>query len=200
VVDCWYRFDENFSDDDKYAGATTSYGVGLNWYTSIGATYHVTGELDKLTVHDKYKGNDQVHTANEAGMNISHIGHSIVRTPHQNLMLKNIFYVPKANKNLVFVHKLAYHNSSFLEYQPNYFVIKDHAMRRPLLKGWYHKGLYPLLVESLKLVFGAFKPSLARWHSQLGHPFIPIVERVVNKFKIPCSSEFNKESVCDACQ
>jgi hypothetical protein len=34
-------------------------------------------------------------------MNISHIGHSIVKTPHQNLMLKNVLYVPKANKNLI---------------------------------------------------------------------------------------------------
>jgi hypothetical protein len=34
-------------------------------------------------------------------MNISHIGHSIVKTPHRNLMLKNVLYVPKANKNLI---------------------------------------------------------------------------------------------------
>jgi hypothetical protein len=30
--------------------------------------------------------------------------------------------------------------------------------------------------------------------------FIPIVKIVVNKFNLPCSSEFNKESMCDACQ
>jgi hypothetical protein len=33
-------------------------------------------------VRDKYKGNEQVHTASGAGMNISYIGHSIVKTPH----------------------------------------------------------------------------------------------------------------------
>jgi hypothetical protein len=29
-----------------------------------GATDHITSELDKLTVHDKYYDNDYVHAAN----------------------------------------------------------------------------------------------------------------------------------------
>jgi hypothetical protein len=36
----------------------------------IGATDHITGELDKLTIRDKYTGGDQVHTASGAGMMI----------------------------------------------------------------------------------------------------------------------------------
>jgi hypothetical protein len=86
-------------------------------------------------IRDKCKGNDQVYTTSGAGMNISHIGHSIVKTPHQNLMLRNALYVPKANKNLISVHKLASDNLAFLEYHPNYFVIKDRATRRPLFRG-----------------------------------------------------------------
>jgi hypothetical protein len=43
--------------------------------------------LEKLTVHDKYHGNDQIHTASEAGMKISHIGNSVVKTPSRNLYL-----------------------------------------------------------------------------------------------------------------
>jgi hypothetical protein len=83
MVDCWYRFDENFTADGKYGGAaTTSYGVDSNWCTNTGATNHVTSELEKLTVRDKYKGNGQVHTANGVGMNISHIGYSNVKTTH----------------------------------------------------------------------------------------------------------------------
>jgi hypothetical protein len=78
-----------------------------------------------LTVDDRYKGSDQIHNANVAGMNISHIGHSIVKTPHRNLMLKNVLYAPEATKNLVSVHKLATDNYAFLEYHPDFFVIKD---------------------------------------------------------------------------
>jgi hypothetical protein len=180
VTDCWHRFDENYvADDNKYAGATTtSYGVDSNWYTNTGATDHVTGKLEKLTVSDKYKRNDQVHTANGAGMNASHIGYSIVKTPHQNLRLRNVLYVFEANKNLVSVHKLHVDNFVFLEYHPNYFVIKDRDTRKPLLKGCCHKGLYPLPLESLELAFGVFKPSLARWHNHLGHPSIPIAKEL----------------------
>jgi hypothetical protein len=108
--------------------------------------------------------------------------------------------VPKANKNLISVHKLASDNSTFLEYYHDYFVIKDRATWRPLLRGRCHKGLDPLPVKSLKLIFGVFKPSLARWHSRLGHPSIPIIERVISKFNLPCSSEFDKEFECDTCQ
>jgi hypothetical protein len=201
VMECWHRFDENFTPDDKYAGAAaTSYGVDSNWCTDTGATDHVTGELEKLTVHDRYMGNDQIHTANGAGMNITRIGHSVVKPPIRNLMLKNVFYAPDATKNLISVHKLASDNSAFLEYHPDYFVIKDRATRKPLLRGRCHNGLYPLPLKSLKLVFGAFKPSLERWHNRLGHPFFPIVKRVVSSFDLPCSSKSKKDFVCDVCQ
>jgi hypothetical protein len=115
-------------------------------------------------------------------------------------MLRNVLYILEASKNLVSLHKLASDNSVFLEYHPNSFVIKDRSMRMPLLKGRCHKELYLLPVESLKLAFGVFNPSLERWHSRVGHPSTPVVEKVVSKFNLPCSGESNKESVCDACQ
>jgi hypothetical protein len=61
--------------------ATHFYGIYTNWYTDTGATDHITGELEKLDVRNKYNGTDQVHIANGSGMNISHIGHSIIPTP-----------------------------------------------------------------------------------------------------------------------
>ncbi|BAF18023.1 Os05g0527300 [Oryza sativa Japonica Group] len=67
VINCWYRYDEDFVPDEKYAGSATSYGIDTNWYVDTSATDHVTGELDKLTVRDRYKGQDQVHTASGAG-------------------------------------------------------------------------------------------------------------------------------------
>uniref|UniRef100_A0A453KL04 Uncharacterized protein n=1 Tax=Aegilops tauschii subsp. strangulata TaxID=200361 RepID=A0A453KL04_AEGTS len=68
--------------------ADVSYGVDTNWYMDTGATNHITGELEKLTLHEKYCGHDQVYTAtNGAGMEISHIGHSFIKTPHKNLEL-----------------------------------------------------------------------------------------------------------------
>ena len=53
---------------------------------------------------------------------------------------------------------------------------------------------------SIKQAYGAARPSREQWHSRLGHPSSPIVEKVINSFDLPCSVDSNKQSVCDACQ
>lgn len=83
------------------SAATHGYGMDTNWYIDTGATDHITGELEKLIVRDKYKGKDQIHTASDVGMNISHIGHAIIKTPSRNLHLNHVLHVPAADKNLV---------------------------------------------------------------------------------------------------
>jgi len=68
AFDCWYRFEEDYQPDVKTAGAaSTGYGVDTNWYADSGATDHITAELEKMTVRDRYHGSDQVHTANGSG-------------------------------------------------------------------------------------------------------------------------------------
>ncbi|XP_022684204.1 uncharacterized protein LOC111257932 [Setaria italica] len=61
---CYFRYDE----DEQYHGRPSeAYGVDTNWYADSGATNHVTGELEKLTVRDCYSGHDQVYTASGTG-------------------------------------------------------------------------------------------------------------------------------------
>jgi histone deacetylase 1/2 len=94
--------------------------VDTNWYVDSGATNHITGELDKLTIREKYGRRDQVHGANGSGMSISNIGHSTLHTPILPyipicaLHLNNILHVPSANKSLAFVHHIASNNNAFL--------------------------------------------------------------------------------------
>ena len=115
--------------EQSRSASSASYGIDTNWYTDTGATDHITGELEKLTVRDKYHGNDKVHAANGAGMRINQIGRSFVRTPNQNLVLNNVLYVPEANKSLASVHRLTSDNHAFIEYYSNYFLIKDQATK-----------------------------------------------------------------------
>ena len=137
-------------------------------------------------------------------MEISHIGHTTVRTPTRDLHLKNILHVPDAAKNLISAHRLSTDNHTFLEVHPTFFLVKEQGTRKTLLRGRCRQGLYPVSsapFSSSKQAFGANKLPVERWHSRLGHPSSTIVRHVLSHNNIPfSSSELNKEGVCDACQ
>lgn len=128
--------------------ATSSYGVDTNWYVDSSATDHITGELEKLFVRDKYHGGDRVHTASGASMRINHVGHSILHSPIHDIHLKHILHVPHANKNLLSVNRHVRDNHAFLEFHPNHFSLKDQEMRMTLLEGRSEGGLYPFEATS----------------------------------------------------
>jgi histone deacetylase 1/2 len=205
AVDCWHRYDEGYQGNSRSAGsATTNYGVDTNWYMDSGATDHITSELEKLTVRDKYHGQDQVHTASGSGMKISNVGRTVLHTPHKILHLQNVLHVPAANKNLASVHRLTSDNNVLVEFHPNRFLIKDRVTKRIIHQGRREGGLYPLRLQSgeaksRKQVLATIKPSTSRWHSRLGHPSFPIVERVVKNNGLPCVSDESPSSVCDSC-
>jgi histone deacetylase 1/2 len=186
--------------DDKEKGALVSYGVDTNWYTD--ATHHLTRELSKLSTANKYKGRDQVHTADSNGMTISHIGKSILHTPHDSLHLKNIYMFLVLQKNLLSFHKLTLDNDVFLEFHPFFFFIKDRATRTTLFKGPYHGGLYPLVTVTSgasKRAFITIKPSSSTWHRRLEHPWSFVVHQVLRKHNIFFTPEINLY-VCESCQ
>ena len=136
MKDCWYRYDEDdedSQDEEKVAAAADgSYGIDTNWYIDSGATNHITNELEKATMKDKYCGKDHIHTASGEGMQICHIGHSTFRTPHRPIHLKKILHVPSAAKSLLSVHRIALDNHVFLEFHPFFFLIKDQATKKVL--------------------------------------------------------------------
>jgi hypothetical protein len=88
-------------DQKTTIAATSSHANDPNWYLDSGATGHITGELDKLTMHDHYHGGDWIRAANNAGMTISHIGTFVIPTTYHTLHLKNVFHVPHTHKHLI---------------------------------------------------------------------------------------------------
>ncbi|WVZ83847.1 hypothetical protein U9M48_030944 [Paspalum notatum var. saurae] len=204
ALECWHRYDESYQQQNKTAGSTSvAYGVDTNWYADSGATDHITSELEKMTVRDKYSGPDQVHTANGTGMEISNVGHSILHTPSRNIHLKNILHVPSARKSLASVYRLVSDNNISIEFFPNCFLIKDLVTRKVLHQGRSQGGLYPLEAHEgslSKQVLGVNKPSTSRWHSRLGHPSFQVVKYILRNNSLPSCSDENIESVCDSCQ
>ena len=80
--------------------------------------------------------------ANGAGLSISYIGHS--KLPGSSLHLKNILHVPHISKHLLSVFRLVSDNDIFIEFHRSFFLVKDKATRRVLLRGRSHGGLYPI--------------------------------------------------------
>jgi hypothetical protein len=103
----------------------------------------ITGDLDKLTMHDTYLSNDQIHATNGSGMDITRIGNSIIPTSSHNLVLNNVLHVPSTHKNLISVHRFTLDNDIFIEFHPYFFLIKDRKMRKVLLHDPCKGVLYP---------------------------------------------------------
>jgi histone deacetylase 1/2 len=135
-------------------------------------------------------------------MAISHIGDSVLSTPHGSFTLKNILHVPNASKNLLSVHRFTLDNNFFIEFHPFFFLIKDQATRRVLFRGPCYGGLYPLVPmfhETSKHAFIIIKPSSSTWHRCLGHPSSFVVQQVLRRNKIAYTLE-STPYVCDSCQ
>ena len=117
--DCWWRYGDDDDTPPPPKVPKGAYGVDTDWYIDTGATNHVTGQLNKLNVHENYQGRDQIHNAGGQGMNIAHIGHSVLHTPYSSIQLRNILHVPDASKNLLSAHHLTLDNNTFMEIHPN---------------------------------------------------------------------------------
>jgi hypothetical protein len=179
----------------RTVAAASSFGADNVWYRDFGATDYITGDLDRLTMHDLYAGADQVHAANRTCMDITRIGKTIIPNPCRNLVLNNVLHVPSTQKVL-------FQFIALIEFHPYSFFIKERKMRKVILHGPCKGGLYPLPPSSSKfrkLVFSAIKIPADRWHSRLGHPACDIIHRVVSTNNLPCGNfDSTSETVCDA--
>jgi hypothetical protein len=150
---CWHRFEEDYVPQPRTVAAASSFGIDNMWYMDFGATDHITGDMDCLTMYDLYAGADQVHAANETGMDITRIGKTVIPNPCHNLVLNNALHVPSTQKVL-------FQFIALIEFHPYSFLIKEQKTRKVLLHGPCKGGLFPLPPSSSKfrkLVFSAIK-------------------------------------------
>jgi hypothetical protein len=142
---CWYRYDEEYVPDNRMAAmASSSTGNDPNRYLDSGATDHITRQLERLTMHDRYNGANHIRAANGAGMEIMHIGKSVLPTSTRPLHLNNVFHVPHTHKHLVSIHRFNLDNHTFIELHLFFFLIKDQATRNVLLRSPCRGSIYPL--------------------------------------------------------
>jgi hypothetical protein len=61
--------DDSYSEEPPFSHvATASSKVDTDWYTDTGANDHITSNLDRLTVRERYHGNEQVHVGDGSGL------------------------------------------------------------------------------------------------------------------------------------
>jgi histone deacetylase 1/2 len=115
--------------------ATTSYNVEPAWYMDTGATDHITNDLDRLHIRERYNGNEQVHVGNGAGLHISHIGHGTINANAKSLHLRNVLHVPQITKNLLSASKLTQDNDVFLKFIHLIFLSRIRCRGQSSCKG-----------------------------------------------------------------
>ncbi|XP_073360083.1 uncharacterized protein [Aegilops tauschii subsp. strangulata] len=63
--DCRKRYDQDYNSRSANSASTNT--VDFPWVLDTGATDHLTNDLERLQVHARYDGKDQVQVANGAG-------------------------------------------------------------------------------------------------------------------------------------
>jgi hypothetical protein len=122
VVTCWYRFDVDFVPDNHMVTMVSPSSNDPNWYLDSCAIDHITCELEKLTMHQKYKDNDQIWVANVACIDIIHVSKTVLPTSSCPLHLKNVLHVSHTHKYLVSIHQFNIDNNTFITLHPLFFL------------------------------------------------------------------------------
>ncbi|KAJ0047753.1 hypothetical protein Pint_17090 [Pistacia integerrima] len=104
-----------------------------NWVLDFGATHHITSDLQNLSMHSDYAGNDDIIVGNSTGISISHSGSSTLTTPTTTITLNNILCAP-IKKNLVSVSQFCNQNNTSVEFFPHHFLVKDLSTGASLYK------------------------------------------------------------------
>lgn len=81
----------------------------------------MTNNIGNLSNLRTYNGTDKIIASDGSHLTITHVGN----TTKSRLKVKEILVVPKLNKNLLFVSKLAKDNSCTPEFDEFDFVVRD---------------------------------------------------------------------------
>lgn len=96
-----------------------------NWYSDIGATHHLTSNLQNLNISsEEYSGQDQIQIGNGTGLSISHSGSTSLSLSRRQFLLKQLLHVPHICKNLLSVRQFALDNDVFFEFHSSFLLLR----------------------------------------------------------------------------
>lgn len=92
---------------------------------------------------EKYVGKENLTVGNGQEVKISHIGTSSVQHPSKTITLQNVIYSPEIKKNLLSVYAFTSQNK-VVEFDYDFFIVKDKSTKKATLQGRLKDGLYQL--------------------------------------------------------
>jgi len=73
-----------------------------SWLLDSGASHHVTADLNNLSLHTPYNGQDDVMLGDGSNLPISHIGSVSLPTSNTSFHLQDILCAQNAKKNNIY--------------------------------------------------------------------------------------------------
>ncbi|XP_019152918.1 PREDICTED: uncharacterized protein LOC109149527 [Ipomoea nil] len=169
AVNCFKRYAERPQPHAGQANVavTGEPQVADAWYPDTGASSHVTPDEQMLHHSEAYTGGDVLKVGNDAGLDISCVGHAVIPSRSKNLQMSNILHVPNLTLPLLSVYRFANENNVFFEFHKDLFLVKDSNTQTALLKGSTSAGLYKLLVPRAHFAFLSTQALSQVWHQRL---------------------------------
>ena len=159
----------------------------------------VTNDQNNIQTLVIYIGPDQLYVGNGQGLHISATGSSKFHTNSAHFKLNDILHVPLITKNLLSIHKFTSDNNVYVEFYPNFCMVKDMQTHRLLMRGEHKDGLYLLHFLQNRSSYIGEKASPDTWHNRLGHPHFRVLQNILNKYGLPITHKISHLH-CEACR
>jgi len=162
-----------------------------DWIIDTGASQHMSGNLhhfDKTPI-----GNYEHYVTIPSGeiCKVNSIGDI---TLSQNIVLKNVFYIPEFKVNLISVNKLTSDSNLNVIFDQNECHFQEKISGRVIGQGKSQRGLYFWKPSSPEIAYTAMDFEV--WHKRLGHLSSGKMKILVKNNKIECKS-INSKSIHD---
>lgn len=179
----------------------------VNWYVDNGATSHVTNSGDFFESFEHFKGTNTVTAANGETIEAIGIGNikaeAIVNGKVEQILLKDVWYVPKIRRNLFSV--LSVHDNSItstFESTPKQCVVKVNGEAKVIGTRTIKGGLFKLELKCVapknQEVNQLLKNPLQVYHERLVHQNKRHVRQVIEK-ELGLKMENKQSDICEGC-
>ncbi|GKA99629.1 ribonuclease H-like domain-containing protein [Tanacetum coccineum] len=171
-----------------------------NWNMDTGASFHLAENTCMLTSFSNSSLYKSVIIGNGQPIPVTHMGHSLLHTPHKPLHLHHVLVTPNIIKNLIFVRQFTRDNNVSTDFDAYGFSVKDYQIRRLLLRCDSTGDLYPVTQQpSSTTTFALLSLSPTTWHRRLGHSSEDVLRRLESSRFISCN-KLKLSTLCHACQ